>query len=358
MDYERRFRRAGLPLFIEDYSAAYDVFTRATPVLTLVFLAEMLGAIDADWSTLANVGATVGGLAVLLAVVALVNRLRGRPPSALPERVGRTELALFVLTPALLPLIFGGQVRSAVGTIAFNAALLLLVYLVIGYGLFSILRGTGEDLGRELVYSLFTLARAIPLLLLFAVVIFMTVETWEVFTQMPDPFLLLLAAVVVGFGVVFLIAQLPAEVRRLETSFAAGHPLSRRQRVNVALIIFISHALQVLVVTAAMGAAFVGFGLLAIPPGLQEEWSGVTIDVLATFELFGHEAYITSELLRVAGAVAGLSGLYYAIAVLTDSTYRDHFLDRLSEEMREVFADRARYLDARSATASSTSGQR
>src|SRR3954454_8615557 len=66
--YERRFRRAGLPLFIEDYSAAGDVFTRAAPLLTLVFIAEMLGAISLDWSLAANIAAAVGGLAILLGV--------------------------------------------------------------------------------------------------------------------------------------------------------------------------------------------------------------------------------------------------------------------------------------------------
>ncbi|CAN5200038.1 hypothetical protein BH20ACT20_BH20ACT20_07380 [soil metagenome] len=30
-DYERRFRRAGLPLLIEDYSASGDIYTRAVP---------------------------------------------------------------------------------------------------------------------------------------------------------------------------------------------------------------------------------------------------------------------------------------------------------------------------------------
>jgi len=69
--------------------------------------------------------------------------------------------------------------------------------------------------------------------------------------------------------------------------------------------------------------------------------------VLFTLDLFGEQARVTGELLRVAGGVAGLSGLYYAIAVLTDATYRDQFLDRLSDEMRAVFADRARYLDGR-----------
>ena len=45
-EYEHRFRRAGLPLFIEDYSATRDIFNRVAPLLALVFIAEMLGAID------------------------------------------------------------------------------------------------------------------------------------------------------------------------------------------------------------------------------------------------------------------------------------------------------------------------
>ena len=65
-EYEHRFRRAGLPLLIEGYSASTDVFNRAVPLLGLVFLAEMLGAIQLDWSLLGNVAAALGGLAILL----------------------------------------------------------------------------------------------------------------------------------------------------------------------------------------------------------------------------------------------------------------------------------------------------
>ena len=347
MDYERRFRRAGLPLFIEDYTAASDVFTRVAPLLTLVFLAEMLGAIDLDWTWAANVAAALGGLAILLGVFMVANRLRGRPLTARPDRVGAVELALFVIVPGLLPLIFGGQVESSLWTMAGNAALLLLLYLVVGYALPAILRGALGRLGSELALSVATLARAVPLLLLFAAVLFVNTEMWQVFSAVPGAFLALLGVMVVTFGLVFLIAQLPEEVRRMEREFAAGHPLTRRQRVNVALIMLVSHALQVLVVTAAVGGAFVGFGMLAITPGVQESWIGSRGDVLVTFELFGERARITAELLRVAGGVAGLSGLYYAIAVLTDATYRDQFLDRLSKDMRDVFADRARSLEER-----------
>jgi hypothetical protein len=48
-EYERSFRRAGLPLFSEDISAWEDIFNRSAPLLGLVFLGEMLGAGDLDW---------------------------------------------------------------------------------------------------------------------------------------------------------------------------------------------------------------------------------------------------------------------------------------------------------------------
>ena len=58
----------------------------------------------------------------------------------MPRTVGSVELALFVLVPALLPLIFGGQSRSALVTAGANLLLLGLVYAVVGYGLLAIVR--------------------------------------------------------------------------------------------------------------------------------------------------------------------------------------------------------------------------
>src|SRR4051794_18823920 len=52
--YERQFRRAGLPMFVEGFSASTDVFTRAAPVLGLVFVGESLGAGNLDWTRWQN----------------------------------------------------------------------------------------------------------------------------------------------------------------------------------------------------------------------------------------------------------------------------------------------------------------
>jgi len=55
------------------------------------------------------------------------------------------------------------------------------------------------------------------------------------------------------------------------------------------------------------------------------------------------------ELLKVSSGLAAFSGLYYAIAVLSDATYREEFLSDLQTSLHETFADRARYLQARAA---------
>jgi hypothetical protein len=342
--YERRFRRAGLPLFIEDYSATKDVYTRAVPLLGLVFVGETFGALNLSWSVWANIGAVLAGLALVLGAIGLVNRSQGQRFFSIPRRVGKTELALFVLIPGVLPVIFGGQWRSGLVTAVGNVVLLLLIYGVIGYGLLWILRWAGSRLVGALASSLTILARAIPLLLVFALLLVLTPEMWQVFANIPNVFLGLVAALFAALGTMFLTARLPREVADLEAANASEHPLRRAQRFNVGLVMFVSQALQVLVVSLAVGGFFVLFGMLAISDKIRAEWQERASHVLFDLDLFGHPVTVTVELLKVSGALAAFSGLYYAIAVLTDDTYRREFLDELSAELRDVFRLRTDYL--------------
>jgi hypothetical protein len=341
--YETRFRRAGLPLFVAGTTARTEVWTRAVPVLGLVLTGEVLGAIDLKWSALANVAALAGGMAILLGGLALANRARGRPALARPRDVGAAELAGFVLLPAALPLIFGGQTRSAWVTAVSNLAVLGVLYGTIRYGLLSIVAWAARRLAGQLASSVVLLARAIPLLMLFSVVLFLTTEMWQTFARMDDSSLAAIAGLLVAVGTLFLVARLPREVAALEADVGSGPPLDARQRLNVGLVMFVSHALQVLVVSLAVGVFFVAFGLLATPAALLQTWMGHSPHVLVTFA--GVDLY--TELLRVSAAIAAFSGLYYAIAVLTDATYREEFLSDLETSMRETFAARAEYLALR-----------
>jgi hypothetical protein len=49
----------------------------------------------------------------------------------------------------------------------------------------------------------------------------------------------------------------------------------------------------------------------------------------------------------VATGLAAFSGFYFSIAIFTDSSYRQEFLEELTSEMRRSFEIRAEYLRLR-----------
>ena len=97
--YERQFRHAGLPLFVEGFSASTDVFNRAAPLLGLVFIGEILGAGNLDWSWWQNLLAVLGGLAFVLGAVGGDQRRPG-PPGARDPASARQDRAGRVRDPA------------------------------------------------------------------------------------------------------------------------------------------------------------------------------------------------------------------------------------------------------------------
>src|SRR3546814_11652510 len=83
-DVERWFTARGTPHLIEGYSAAEDVFTRALPVLTLVLLLAVSGALNADFLWWQNLLAAAACLPLLLGIWESVNLSRCRPPLTPP----------------------------------------------------------------------------------------------------------------------------------------------------------------------------------------------------------------------------------------------------------------------------------
>ncbi len=344
-EFKREFRRAGLPLLAEGYSASEDIFNRAAPLLGLVLVLEVLGPLNSKFSTLGNLAAVAAALFLMVVALGIINRMRGRPFFSLPRKVGRPELAAFVIVPALLPGLISGHWGIAALTALANLALLVVILGVVGFGVISIVRWAMSRLLGELSRSLGLLVKAVPLLLIFSLILFLTPELWEVFSQLPDASLLLLIGLFVLLGSAFLIARVPREVDDLEKGAGAGGPpLERRQRINVGLVLFISQSLQVLLVAFAVAVFFVIFGMLTIGAGTVEHWTGEPASVLLEFRLAGREAQLTSELVRVAAAMASFTGLYFAISMLTDDLYRKEFLSQITDEMKETFVRRTEYL--------------
>lgn len=369
---DRWFLRRGIPHFIHRYRAGHDVFTRTLPVLALVLVLEVLGAANLEWRWWQNALAVIGGGAVLVGAGAAVNRLRGRPALARPSHVGPVELAAFVLLPPLLPLLFGGQVRSAVATAVGNLVLLALIYLVTSYGLIPLTRWALGQTLRQLGTVLDLFGRALPLLLLFSVVLFLTTEVWQVAASLDGVLFWLTMAFFGVVGLLFLLVRLPGELVALRTQLAgdaiveacAGSPveqvastvvasgaaepvpLGKRQQGNVLLVLLFSQAVQVLLVTVTVAGFFLVFGLIAIRPEVMDAWLGEAIGPgeLASWTWLGHEVVVTRALLHVAGFLGVVSGFYFTICVITDATYRAEFFTEIVAEVRQSLAVRTVYL--------------
>jgi len=185
--------------------------------------------------------------------------------SRYPTTFGPIELSAFVAAGSALQLL-GGQPASAAFVAGANLAALAVLYLVIAFGIASILGFTVRRLRKQLAVAVGLLARAIPLLLLFSMVLFVNTEMWQVFSGIDDPTLTAVMALLAAVAAGFVAVRLPREVIRLEEQVAAEPRLTRRQRTNVGLVLFVSQTLQVAVVAVAIGAFFVAFGALAIGP--------------------------------------------------------------------------------------------
>jgi hypothetical protein len=348
--YEQRFRRAGLPLLIEDLSPTHDIFTRAAPLLVLVFLAEMIGATSLDWHWWQNLLAALGALIALVAGFGLLNGLRGRKFWSLPTRFGIPELAVFVLLPALLPLVTQGQVKQFFGIAVGNLLLVAVVYVVVGYGLIATVLWGLRRLAGELGNSIASFVRALPLLLVFSLVLFMTADMWQVFAGMPVEFIIFSMIAFTLLSTLFLLIRLPREVDAIERDAGSGPPLRPIQRLNVSISLVIRQWMQVLVVSAGVGLFFVAFGMLAISAHVYELWGITKGGWSYEINWLNHPMVLSASLVKVAVGIANFTGLYYSIALLTDSTYRTDFLDNISAELRDVFTTRAEYLELRRTT--------
>jgi hypothetical protein len=148
----------------------------------------------------------------------------------------------------------------------------------------------------------------------------------------------------VVLGSAFLSTRLPASVRELVQESELAAPLTRRQRVNVGLVIFMSYALQVVSVAAAVWLFFLAIGSILVAPEVQESWTGAADARELLPSVLGVELHVTPPLLRVATGMAAISGLYYAVALVVDPSYRDELVERLTEQMQETFTVHAEYL--------------
>ncbi len=371
-ELEQWFVARGAPNLIEDYRQRVDLRRRARPWLILATVVEVVvGVGDLDTAWWQNAIA----LAVAFAVLGLATVLRA-PTRELAALVRRApllpELAAFVLLSPALTATVGDQPGQAAIFMAANLVIIGLVVVAAGFGLVAVVRWAAGKAAREIGAAARLLARALPLLLLIQIVLFINTEMWQVADGLDGLTLGVVVGMFVGTGAVFLITRLPRELDELATFtsadevracvagtpaegaataakdlVAAAQPLSARQRLNVALVALFSQGLQITLVTLLVGAFFVVFGVLTITPEIIDSWLDHRGDELFRFDAFGRDLHVTAELLKISTFLAAFSGLYFTVVLVTDETYRQEFRKEILDELRQTFAVRVVYLAMR-----------
>ena len=367
IDTERWFVDRGVPHFIDSYNASEDVLTRTLPFLIVAFLFSSISAIDLDWPAWRIVGASLTGLLLLLAMWAGLNRVRGiHPLLRRPERVGVIEIAVFLGIPTLLPIIFSWDWKGAVITLVTQAVILGLTYAVTSYGVIAISWWVVGQLLHSLGRTLRLFTRTLPLLLIGFMFLFINAEAWQSAGLLDTPLLLAVGGLFAGLAALFLGTQVPKEVRDLNSfsswdevqvlcedapgdsvagkTSAEPPSLTRRERGNLWLLVFISQSFRLGMVSVLIGGFFVGLGLLIIQPETVTLWTTADPTVLWETTLFGIDLALSAELLRVSGFLASFAAVYFSVHTTTESALREDFYQDIITEARQNLAVRARYL--------------
>lgn len=378
---ERWFIRKGLPHLIDGYGATTGIMRRMIPGLVALFFLEtnlVFGERFAGW---AQAGVWCGSAGILVAGAVFANRLRGRRPFQLPDRVGFVELGVFFALPPVIVALFGSSpARDALTVLVINVVAVPVIYLITSFGMVPMLRWAVVFMARQIRQIVQLLARSLPLLLLFSLVIFLNAEMWQLAHDFLPAYYGIVVGMVLALSLAFLVIRIPSEVRSLagfsswqeivdccgasdappashpgllaaapeDGAAAAGTgdiaPLDRDGRANVALLLFVSALVRMLLVSLVVGAFFVVLGLFTVRADTILQWTTQTeLDPIASWRLFGGEMVLTWELLASAGVIATVSALQFAVASLTDATYREQFFNDVASEVRTVLAVRAVY---------------
>lgn len=372
---ERWFIRRGLPHLIDQYSVREDVLTRMFPFLAFVVFLELFLVFGDRWEGWAQAAVFGGCVAVGLAAFASINRIRGRRLVQLPDRVGALEIVLYLVLP-VVPTIVGSQNEAAEDVfvvVVFNVLVLLIAFVVTSWGLLPMMRWSISQLRSQIGDIVNLTVKSLPILLVFSAFIFLNAEMWQVANDFTAPYFAAVAVLVLVIGSGFVMLS----VRRLTVDLARfdhwsdvrdrsvgtpveqmvpsdsgpapdAPPLHRRAEYNVTLLLFATQAIQILLVALVTTGFYLLFGLLTVREATLLQWTTATelttnADWASRWSVLGSEIVFTRQLLVVSAFIGLMSGLQFAVQVVTDSAYREEFAQDMTSEIRQALAVRAVY---------------
>ena len=372
-EIERWFAARGVPQLIEGYSTEQRMDARAVPFIgawivigTALIWGRRPGADPGEHLLIAGV-AMVASLAAIGAVLVA----RRHPPFRSDARLDLLDIALIGLVPGVAAAIIHAQPSAVLGVSGYVLLGVGVIYLVIGFGLVEIGIWALGHLRAQLSQISTLVARTLPVLLILVVFLLFASELWQAAATLGGADLAAVIGLLLIVATVLVVTRAREEVRGVETDWtdeaiaallpgtpaeslapalrAAGPPRRLRwmERLNLVFLMLVSQLVQSLFVGLLVTLFLVALGILAIPESVQETWVGAEgLRTVLSFELFGEQRLVSSELLVTAGLLGGMCALYFTGLARTDASFRAEFHARVVGEVEQIMAVHAAYLAA------------
>ena len=280
------------------------------------------------------------------------------------SRSGRTRAGIAtiaVVTVACVAATVGGATDLAQGAVVVAAVLMLT-----GCGVGSVVGWAVRTMLSHLATVGALVVRALPVVLLTALVFFNT-YVWLMAATISGNRLGLAMAFLVSIAAAFVISATrervkpmlqstavlpndPKDTERLaDTPFATlpdaadCAPLKRAERLNVIFVLATSQLAQIVVVAVVTATIYLILGVIILDPSLLNEW---THTYKSTATVLGFTLPVPDSLIHMTLFLGALTFMYVSARAAGDAEYRSTFLDPLIEDLHTTLIARNRYRGA------------
>lgn len=248
-----------------------------------------------------------------------------------------------------------------VGDVAQEAVVVAAVLILTGTGIGSVVGWAVRMMLSHLATVGALAVRALPVVLLTALVFFNT-YVWLMAATISGNRLALAMAFLVCIAAAFVTSATRERVRPMlhtatldepekltGTPFAAmtnagdDAPPTKAERLNVVFVLAVSQMAQILVVAVVTTAIYLVLGLIVLSPDLLNEW---THTYTSSTTVLGFTLPVPDSLIHMTLFLGALTFMYISARAAGDAEYRSTFLDPLIDDLHTTLVARNRYRGA------------
>jgi hypothetical protein len=338
LEFEDRFRYLGLVSFCRRRHLRPTPAVALATVLVVSFEAVLVLP-STTWSTLVDVAVTVAGLLAGLGAIVALQRLERR----VERSWGRflAEAGFLFVPPGIIAVVDSVSVGAEI--FALHALLLSFYLLEERSGASHVVRWAIRFAAMNLRGSWRSLWRAVPLLTVVLLAMFLAGETWQLSARLgwanTTAFMVLVCVVGASTGA---------------SSRPGTEQLRRSERANITALTAVATSVVAVGAAVVFAAFLVAVGALLTDAELLEMWVGAPV---AHVELNAWvQLTLSVPLVQVAAVMGPVAALVFSATLGSDETFRKIAADALDAEIEEAVSQRACYLEMLDADSSAQLG--